>query len=359
MSLRTHSLSLTVSLLAGIWLATPASALARGNTADATAATAASLQVERRKLVSDLDRANADIEQLKKKDRGVRDDYRLRARMADAEAIARRLTEIDTQLGTTRGGNVTPRPVAPVAEPAVTDGPAEWEARADILTDQSRRLEAQAVTLSQRVSGLRSRMELRRRAGQLESDPFAPMEGSKRRLIAGVPGALSAPGPNVPKDNATGGSSSVPPAARGGGSTDTPAPNGNTSVSAPGAPTGSTMNAAPVVTPTAGSSSVQPEALPGGGAGVGRSLTSAPPSPAGPGVGGGATGSLGDSGLLSSQLRDFLDPSALAAIRKLELAGTPVSSLEAMDRAAAALRERALKLQQQSNGLRERAHHAR
>ncbi|HEX3693803.1 MAG TPA: hypothetical protein VH374_00330 [Polyangia bacterium] len=358
MSLRTHSLSLTVSLLASLWLATPASAWARGNNAETTVAPGASLQAERRKLASDLDRANADIEQLKKKERGVRDDYRLRARMADAEAIARRLTEIDAQLGVARGGNVPSRAApgwAPVAEPAVTDGPAELEARADMLTDQSRRLEAQAGTLSQRVSGLRSRMELRRRAGQLESDPFAPMEGSKRRLIAGVPGALSAPGPIVPKENAAGGSSSVPPATRTGNPTEMPASNGNTSVSAPGA-----MSSPPTVTPPAGSNSVQPEALPAGGAGVGRSLTPAPLPPTGPsGAGGGATGSLGDGGLLSSQLRDFLDPSALAAIRKLELAGNPVSNLEAMDRAAAALRERASKLQQQSNSLRERAHHTR
>ena len=75
-----------------------------------------------------------------------------------------------------------------------------------------------------------------------------------------------------------------------------------------------------------------------------------------PSPGGGSGAGAGDgSGSLSAQLRDFLDPSALAAIRKLEMAGTPVANLEALERAAAALKERAQKLQGQSNNLRERA----
>lgn len=344
MSLRTHSLSLTVSILAGALLMAAPGRIARaGNVAPVESANA-SLQAERRKLVGDLERANAEIEQLKKKDRGVRDDYRLRARMADAEAIARRLTEIDAKLGPAASAASAPnrRTMPPVGDAAPTDGPAELEARADILADQSRRLEAQAATLSQRVTGMRNRIELRRRTGQLEADPFAPMEGSKRRLIATVPGAS----PTTP----TGNNAGVPTSSR-------------------GAPGNSDMGAAPVSTPPSTSTTAPGNPQSGSGAmGPGPAI-STPESAATPAVSGGArapvptvptasggTGGASDSGAaLSAQLRDFLDPGALAAIRKLEATGTPTANLEAMARAAAALRERAQKLQVQSNSLRQRA----
>jgi uncharacterized protein YlxW (UPF0749 family) len=334
------SFSLSVSILAGLLIAgAPAAVRAAGaTTGEAQSATAtANLQAERRKLEVDLQRANAEIEQLKKKDRGVRDDYRLRGRLADAEAMARRLTEIESQLNAGAGhtGSAAQRPLGPMAEPAPTDGPAELEARADILTDQSRRLEAQAATLTQRVAGLRSRIELRRRAGQLESDPFAPMEGAKRRLIAGVPGGSSPPA------NANAGSASLGPG-RGGANSDTAAGGPSSGGAAP--QSGPPPGASPVTqTPASGPTSPSAKTL----------FPTAAPAPS---PGGGSGTSAGDSSAsLSAQLRDFLDPSALAAIRKLEMAGTPVANLEALERAAAALKERAQKLQGQSNSLRERA----
>jgi hypothetical protein len=335
------SFSLSVSILAGLLIASaPAAVRAAGATAGEaqSTTTTANLQAERRKLEVDLQRTNAEIEQLKKKDRGVRDDYRLRGRLADAEAMARRLTEIESQLNAGAGhtGSAAQRPLGPMAEPAPSDGPAELEARADILTDQSRRLEAQAATLTQRVAGLRSRIELRRRAGQLESDPFAPMEGAKRRLIAGVPSGSSPP----PTSNA--GNASIG-TGRGGPSSDTagggPSPSAGGSQAAP--PPGSS----PVTqTPASGPTGPSAKTL----------FPNAAPAPA-PSPGGSGTSAGDSSASLSAQLRDFLDPSALAAIRKLEMAGTPVANLEALERAAAALKERAQKLQRQSNSLRERA----
>ena len=356
MSLRFHSPRLTISLLAGILLAgAPQLAEARGGNGAGDSSAAPSLQAERRKLVGDLERANADIEQLKKKERGVREDYRLRARMADAEAIARRLTELDAQLsaGTQRGGAPAARPVEPMVEPAGTDGPAEWEARADILTDQSRRLAAQAATLNQRVSGLRSRMELRRRAGQLESDPFAPMEGSKRRLIAGLPSGPVLPTAAGAKDASAGGAASGPTSGRG-VSAPPPSSNSNAGGAAPLAPS---LGGSATVTPAAmtpGSAGV-PEAVSAGNSNAGNHGGLLPPTPVASGSNGSAGGPGDGAGSLSAQLRDFLDPTALATIRKLELAGTPVANLEAMERAAAALAERAHKLQSQSDSLRQRA----
>src|SRR5204863_9029077 len=65
-----------------------------------------------------------------------------------------------------------------------SDGPTELEAKADILSDQARRLAARGDALLARARDLKSRQNLRRRVGQMERDPFAPLEGSKRRTMA-------------------------------------------------------------------------------------------------------------------------------------------------------------------------------
>ena len=57
------------------------------------------LQAERARLRAQLDKVNAEIDGLKRAGGGVRDDYRLRARLADAESLARRLMEIEARLG--------------------------------------------------------------------------------------------------------------------------------------------------------------------------------------------------------------------------------------------------------------------
>jgi hypothetical protein len=47
------------------------------------------LTVECQRLRAELDKANAEISSLKRSERGVRRDYRLQGRQADAESLAR------------------------------------------------------------------------------------------------------------------------------------------------------------------------------------------------------------------------------------------------------------------------------
>ena len=142
------------------------------------------LLAERARLRAALDRVNAEIDALKRAGGGVRDDYRLRARLADAESLARKLIDIEARLGLhLDGGRVQPKPQPPPTA-AATDGPADLDAKADILADQSRRLRVQADTLGRRATELKGRQELRRRVADLDRDPFAPMEGSKRRVAS-------------------------------------------------------------------------------------------------------------------------------------------------------------------------------
>src|SRR5678816_936102 len=134
-------LALFVTLAA----ATFAPAPARAQSADA-------LQAQRARLRAELDKVNAEIDALKRAGGGVRDDYRLRARLADAESLARRLIDIEARLGirVDGGAKVNPPQPPPTAEP--TDGPADLDAKADILADQSRRVRAQADALGRRAS---------------------------------------------------------------------------------------------------------------------------------------------------------------------------------------------------------------
>src|ERR1700722_3127174 len=81
-------------LLALASAAEPARAAAAPGAVDGAALTA-----ERARLRDELDRVGAEIDALKRANRGVGDDYRLRARLADAEALARRLIEIEARLG--------------------------------------------------------------------------------------------------------------------------------------------------------------------------------------------------------------------------------------------------------------------
>src|SRR5580658_3387424 len=85
------------------------------------AAADVALTAERARLRAQLDRVNAEIDALKRSTRGVGDDYRLRARLADAEALARRLIDIEARLGL-RAPAADPGPL-PVA--ASTDSPSD------------------------------------------------------------------------------------------------------------------------------------------------------------------------------------------------------------------------------------------
>ena len=269
----------------------------------ARAQSADTLQAERARLRAQLDKVNAEIDALKRAGGGVRDDYRLRARLADAESLARRLIDIEARLGirVDGGAKVNPPQPPPTAEP--TDGPADLDAKADILADQSRRVRAQADALGRRATEARSRQELRKRAADLDRDPFAPMEGSKRR-IANSAGGTAPPGPaqNAGQNINTGGSNKT---------NDSPA-------------------ATPATPPTPGSLS-----------------GAAPPTNSNPTA----------SAPLSSvqQLRDLLDTATLTDIRRLETAGAGAGSLQALERAAAALRARADWLDGQSRAMRAKA----
>ena len=157
---------------------------------------------ERARLRGELDQLNREIDALKQQRRSLGEDYALRSKMADAEAKARRLTELEGSAnrsanrsgggngGTTAGaGGSEPRAplrLSATPQPSAADDSDVLDAKADILADQARRVGQQADLLEHRVLSLRGRQELRRRAGELELDPFSPFEQSKRRIPIGA-----------------------------------------------------------------------------------------------------------------------------------------------------------------------------
>lgn len=307
---RVHIFGLLLSCGASLLTASPTLAASR-TLADSAAATAAAgptrenPAAERERLRKDLSGVQSEIDRLKAAGPGLRNDYVLRARLADAEAIARRLTELDAQIKARTDAAVGRAPAArapavgsePVASP--TDGPTELEAKADILTDQARRTQAQVVVLQARINQVRGRLELHRRASALENDPFAPLEGSRRRLAPGVSVSSSE------KSTAYSGAGTPPP------------------LPPPGLPhTGPTS-----VTTT-------DHAAAGGGAAT-------PPTPT-------ATSS-------AVQVRDVLDPSASAQVRRNDAAAPVPTDLPSMERQLAALKARAQHLDTQAQALRARA----
>ena len=256
------------------------------------------LTAERARLRGQLDRVNAEIDALKRSARGVGDDYRLRARLADAEALASRLIDIEARLGL-RAPAVEPGPL-PVAAP--TDSPSDLQAKADILDDRARRVRLEADALDHRVVELKGRQDLRRRAADLERDPFAPLEGSKRHVMT-IPA-----GDSSGKSTSQAAPSSSPPP-----------------IDRPGASL-----------TTSGASAPQTVATPAG---------SAPPTP--------LTGPPPTS--LSLELRDLLDPATVADIRRVEGTKSQASSVQALQRAVAALRARAAALDDQARAMRQTA----
>jgi hypothetical protein len=287
-----RSATLVIAVTLGAAGAAPSLARAQGQGAvDA-------LQGERARLRAQLDKVNAEIDALKRAGGGVRDDYRLRARLADAESLARRLMDIEARLGIRAGASPKPQP-PPTAEP--TDGPADLDAKADILADQSRRVRAQAETFVRRAVDLKGRQELRRRAADLDRDPFAPMEGSKRRVASSSgAGAVTTAIPVRPDRLGQGSISDTNPVAP---------------PSVPGA------THTPAVTQTPGATQMP----------------------------------ILNATLLPAQLRDLLDTATLTDIRRLETSGAGAVSPQALERAAAALRARADWLDGQSRAMRAKA----
>jgi hypothetical protein len=286
---------------------------------------AARISAERDHARTELDRLNAEIDALKQRRRGLGDDYQLRQKMADAEAVARRLTQLESRLAPTAtparastGAGPT-RSLPPAPRPNATDDRDVREAKADILADQARRLNQQVSVLERRVDELRVRQELRRRAGELERDPFSPLEQAKRRLPLGIATPAAEKGP-TPERAGGAGSATIPPPAGG-------------SASFAGGTDSSKGTAVATAAPSAQS-------------GPGAASPSAVPVPIAPTAGPESTSSL------ATQFRGILDPSTLAEIRKLEGSGNPTSRLPAAERALAALRARAQQLQSSADTMR-------
>jgi hypothetical protein len=353
-----NRLGLTAALLVAGLVALPAAATARGVAQNEPAARAA-LVAERQRVRAELERTNAEIDALKRSGRGLREDYRLRERLADAEALARRLTELDARLG----GAASPATRAPAAEPHVSasDGPVEIDAKADILADQAQRLAARADLLLGRARDLRARQALRRRVGQMERDPFSPLEGSKRRAMTGTvsvggnlgSGTTTAGPASQPASNGSPGTKSGPT----GGSGQTAIA---TDMAAPAPPTSGATSPPRTTAPGEGLGTA---AVPGGaGATPATSVGQTAPPPSGvavssPGSAPAPT-SAPEGASLSVQLRDLLDPTTLAEIQRLETTGGATMSTEALERAGAALKARAERLRQQAAALRASEHAA-
>ena len=274
--------------------------------ATAQPATTESQTAERERLRAELARVQAEIDQLKAGGPGLRRDYVLRARQADAEALARRLTELEAQIKARTDAVVGRAPAAlapavgtePVASP--TDGPTELEAKADILTDQARRTQAQAVALQARIDQVRGRMELHRRASALENDPFAPLEGSRRRLAPGGP-----PAPGFVNHTVVITTGNNPTQAPG---PSPPTPGGATSLSSQSAQDKGATGTATTPTTTA-----------------------------------------------ALQVHDVLDPSASAQVRRNDAAAPAPTDLPSMQRLLVALKARAEHLDAQAKTLRAKA----
>jgi hypothetical protein len=362
---------------------------------------------ERTRLRGDLDRLNREIDGLKQRRRSLGEDYALRAKMADAEAKARRLTELEGSAArsaarsanrsgggsaATTAGAGGMEPLAPLRlsatpQPSAADDSEVLDAKADILADQARRVGQQADLLEHRVLSLRGRQELRRRAGELELDPFSPFEQSKRRIPIGAPATSVGPSATVPTvggQTISGGGSAMAnsitkgsPVNTGSGTGTVPPMSGAATSPTSGAATSPTSGAAgpaSFATPSgstgtatgASPQSSQPVSTSGGrttdtsGQGIGTVVATGSPEsttstsqPSGTGLASGPDA----PGSLAGQFRDVLDPVTLTEIRRLEGSGGAArASLPATERALAALRARARQLQFEADAARRAAH---
>jgi len=126
------------AVVLGAWLMLPSLATAQPERTNATAIQRSLADLQR--LRADLARANAEVAELKRSDRSVRADYRLRDRMADAEALAKKVTETESKLrvlGWVSADASTIRPHAPPPQVSSQDGSVELEAKAGLFADQA------------------------------------------------------------------------------------------------------------------------------------------------------------------------------------------------------------------------------
>jgi hypothetical protein len=325
--------TLGTGALAGAILLASAAALAEPGRGGTAALRRAEDTVER--LRAELARVNADVAALKRGHRSLRNDYRLRERMADAEALAQKLTAAEAKLRALGGGpNAMPAGAPLIPPPTVSpqDGSVELEAKADLLADQARKLDAQADVLVKAAGELRSRKAMRRKAGSWDRDPFAGLETSKRS-IAATPAALKP---------AAGSSVS--------GSSDSGSREGATSATPQAVPTYTTAGGATAPPPP----EAVPTLAPGSADNGDKAAVSDPSSD-------GTIASKSPPTLLvlsgdrqAVERRLYLDPATAAELR--QALGTSGTALDprALERGAAALRSRAQALAARARALRAR-----
>jgi hypothetical protein len=300
----------------------------------------ARLAAECADLRAQLDRKTAEISALKRGERGVRQDYDLRQRMAEANELARRLTALESQVSQLAARQApTGKPAAPAGSTEPVEGAAALAARADLLSDEAHKLSERAAGMIRAAGQMRTRQALRRKAANVERDPFASLDGAKRLMIA-RPGAT----PTANGDRKTGLASGSPESTTGGAgsapgnSTPSPPP-GNTPMPAvaPVAP-GSTPTSSPPAT-----TSTPPAQTP-----TPVSDSKGAPSPtANPAAAPGRT-ELAPGGLL--------DPALNAELSRMNLGSAGgATQPETLEQAAAALVSRAQALETQAKALRAKA----
>lgn len=333
--MRSISTFIGAAALAGLALLPPARSIAETKSSDPVALRKA--QDEFSKLQEELGRVNAEIAQLKRSKRSVREDYRLRERMAEAEALAQKLGRAETQLRSfERPASAEPKsiPLVPPPQASPQDGSVELEAKADLFADQASKLQKQADVFAHTADQLRAREALRRRANAWDRDPFAGLESSKRNL------ATSAGSKGVPIVAPTGGASQSDSGSKGASSPFTPGPTtGSTSGSTNGTATASPPG---YVTPPSGGETL--DATRGGAALGAAESPASKSSPLAPTV-------VFDR---PAEQRLFLDPTAAAELRQVLAAGGGADP-RALERAAATLRARARQLGEQAEALRRKS----
>jgi hypothetical protein len=140
----------------------------------------------------------------------VRTDYRLRDRMANAEALAKKVTETEAKLralGWVSGDGSSSKPHVALPPVSPQDGNVELEAKAGLFADEAQKLDGEANRLAKAAEELRNRRLLRRRAGAWERDPFSGLESSKRSLAGTSAGTSAGPRPAPDPKTGTGDSS--------------------------------------------------------------------------------------------------------------------------------------------------------
>jgi hypothetical protein len=324
--MRSISMFIGAAALAGLALLPSARVIAETRPSDPIALRKA--QDEFAKLQEELGRVNAEIAQLKRSKRSVREDYRLRERMADAESLAQKLGRAETQLRSfERPATAEPKsiPLVPPPQASPQDGSVELEAKADLFADQASKLQKQADVFAHTADQLRAREALRRRANAWDRDPFAGLESSKRNLAA------SAGSKGVPIVAPTGGASQSDSGSKGASTPFTPGPTtGATSGSSNGS---GTATASPPMDSSRG------------GATLGTAESPASKSsPLAPTV-------VFDR---PAEQRLFLDPTTAAELRQVLAAGGGADP-RALERAAATLRARARQLGEQAEALRRKS----